>query len=129
LSEQRTPQLKLAQLVEWCGISADDTLELLYRLQSLALLCAVTQPVKAPKGALEAVLVEHMRHLSGRGRVLLADNQGLCIAGCGFAHETTEELAGMSAALLGLCTLAFAANTGANYLHGPPRNPVSQCRC
>ena len=102
LSQEATPPLQLSQLASWAEMPRDNTLELLHRLQNLSLLSAITAPLRAPQGSPEAVLSQCMRPLSSRGRVLLADSQGLCVYSLGFAHETAEELAGMSAALLAL---------------------------
>ena len=104
LSHERTPLLSAEDFRYGFDLSDAQVLELLHRLQELALLAAVPAPITAPQGALEVVLPERLARLSSRGRTLLADAQGLSVLSSGFAHETAEELAGMSATLLGLST-------------------------
>lgn len=100
IAQERSPLLTESAVAEWTGLTRDDGLELLYRLQTLALVAATERPLQAPQGRLEVVLPPKIRELSSRGKVLLADAQGFCLVSHGFAHEVVEELAALSAELL-----------------------------
>lgn len=102
LGQEQSPLLSEEAIVEWTGLSGPDALEVLYRLQSLALVAASEQPRQSPQGRLEVALPPRIKQLSGRRKVLLADAQGFCLVSHGFTHEVVEELAGVSAELLTL---------------------------
>ncbi len=89
----------------WAGeleMTPADMLDLLYGLQGLEFIEALTGPLPAPAGALETVLPPLLQQLSSSGKALLADRQGLYIANTGFTHETAEELSALGADLAAL---------------------------
>lgn len=91
-----TPESALA----WTGASGpDEALDVVYRLQSLALIQADEVARQAVPDALERLLPGLLERLSSTGRALLADAQGFYIASAGFPHETAERLSALSADL------------------------------
>jgi hypothetical protein len=102
ISEEASPLLTPDNLVEWTGLSEQNALELLFRLQHLALLEGHVQTVESPQGPLEQILPELLPQLSGDGKALLADSQGFYLSSVGFPHETAEELSAVSAGLSSL---------------------------
>jgi hypothetical protein len=102
LSEETSPLLTPDNLVEWTRLPEQDALELLFRLQHLALMEGHAQAVESPQGPLEQILPELLPQLSGDGKALLADSQGFYLSSVGFPHETAEELSAVSAGLSGV---------------------------
>lgn len=94
-----SPALTEESLVDLTGLEAGLAMERLYHLQSLHLIQGLSEPRHIPQGNLEKVLPGILAELAGRGRALLADDQGFYLASHGFHHETAEELAGLSADL------------------------------
>jgi len=80
------------------------TLDLLKRLQDLAMIQATDLPVAASTAPLEDLLPPLLTPLSGSGKALLADPQGFYLAAVGFRHEAAEELAALSADIATLHT-------------------------
>ncbi len=76
----------------------------LFRLQDMGLVYGLREVRSSPRGSLEATLPGILAELAGRGKALLADEQGFYLATQGFRHETAEELAGLSADLGSLHT-------------------------
>ncbi len=77
-------------------------LERLYRLQKLEFVEALEAPPPPAEARLEALLPPWLAQLSANGRALLADDNGLCYANAGFAHETAEELSALCGDLITL---------------------------
>ncbi len=91
---------KPEEVGRWADVLAlkrEGVLDLLHGLAKAGFVEAVVGPVLAPVGALEDVLPPLLRALSGSGRALLADRQGLYIANAGFTHETAEEVSALGA--------------------------------
>lgn len=100
---ERSRPATVETLCRWTGEAAPDAaLGLLHRLQTLGLVQGEDAERSAPQGPLEQVLPPLLAPLSGSGRALLADGQGLYICRHGFTHETAEELAALSADLAAL---------------------------
>lgn len=102
LSADGTPPLSDAALAAWSGLPADDALELLARMQKMALVEAFASPRTPLPGSLELLLPVLLAQLSSSGRALLADGQGFYLATAGFPHESAEELSALSADLASL---------------------------
>ncbi len=93
-----SPLLTREALPELCGTDdIQEALELLHHAKKLGWIQASEQPWQAPSGTLEDFLPELLSPLSGSGKALLADQQGLYLASHGFAHEAAEELSALSA--------------------------------
>lgn len=84
------------------GLTEEDVLDLLGSLRSLEFVEAFQGVYNAPAGPLEKILPPLLAPLSGNGKTLLSDHQGLYIAKHGFAHETAEELSALGADLTAL---------------------------
>jgi hypothetical protein len=103
LAQDATPALTVDALRGWARIDdPDGAQEVLFHLQSLALVQFIEQARPAPAGTLEELLPPLLVKLSGAGRALLADDQGFYMGTAGFAHETAEELSALSADLASL---------------------------
>ncbi|MGB9670348.1 MAG: hypothetical protein ACPLXR_04205 [Halothiobacillaceae bacterium] len=100
-----TPVFTRATLHEITGLDNEqEALEHIFRLQELGLVQGLREPRHSPQGSLETALPGILADLAGRGKALLADEQGFYLATHGFHHETAEELAGLSADLGSLHT-------------------------
>ncbi len=103
MSEPDSQYLSLNTLQEMSHLSEDQAaLELLYRAQQLGWLQGNDDSQCSPKGTLEAVVPPLLANFSGSGKALLADEEGFYLASHGFAHETAEEVAALSADLASL---------------------------
>jgi hypothetical protein len=102
LGRARTPVLGAATVARLAGIAGDDAGELLQRLQSLALVQGLAAPRDAPEAPLQEFLPPLLQRLSGAGRCVLADSQGLYLAASGYPHETAEELSALGAGIAGV---------------------------
>jgi hypothetical protein len=102
LSADGTAPLSDAALAAWSGLPPDDALELLARMQKMALVEAFASPRMPLPGSLELLLPVLLAQLSSSGRALLADGQGFYLATAGFPHESAEELSALSADLASL---------------------------
>ncbi|MFO1303577.1 MAG: hypothetical protein U1F54_07580 [Burkholderiales bacterium] len=98
LARDPTPRLSPDAMRD-LSASTDDarSLEMLYRMQSLALVQRDAGAKHPPAGSLESLLPSLLAKLSDSGKTLLADHQGFYIATAGFPHETAEELSALSA--------------------------------
>jgi hypothetical protein len=100
LGHIESPPFTVDALRELTGLNDEQTaLEHIYRLQDLGLVQGLREPRHSPQGSLETALPGILAELAGRGKALLADEQGFYLATHGFHHETAEELAGLSADL------------------------------
>ncbi|MEW6729179.1 MAG: hypothetical protein AB1332_07525 [Pseudomonadota bacterium] len=105
LGHIESPPFTVDALRELTGLNDEQTaLEHIYRLQDLGLVQGLREPRHSPQGSLETALPGILAELAGRGKALLADEQGFYLATHGFHHETAEELAGLSADLGSLHT-------------------------
>lgn len=103
MSGSESPLLTRESALAWSGIADEnDALEIVYRLQSLALVQGESSARSAAPGALERLLPGLLARLSSNGRALLADSQGFYLAAAGFPHETAEQLSALSADLASL---------------------------
>jgi len=103
LSREPTPALDAVSLRELAHETGEsEALELLHRLQKMALVQRDAAAKRPPAGSLETLLPPLLASLSGDGKALLADDQGFYIATAGFPHETAEELSALSADLASL---------------------------
>lgn len=92
-----SPPLSIGALKEWTGkTDADQALELLYHAQKLGWVEGHKTTQRGPQGSLEEVLPDLLPLLSGNGKALLADSQGVYVSFQGFAHDTAEELSALS---------------------------------
>lgn len=92
-----------ATLSRWFPDDAPEVLaERLYRLQKLEFVEAQLTPQPPQDTRLEVLLPPWLSLLSESGRALLADDNGLCYANSGFAHETAEELSALGGDLIQL---------------------------
>ncbi len=99
LQLKQTPRLTLEKLCAWTGTDDLEARQLLYHLQSQALVQGFEESHSCPDGALEDVLPQILPLLSSDKKALLADDQGFYVASTGFPHEAAEELAALSASL------------------------------
>lgn len=76
--------------------------QLLFHIQNLKWLQGFTQAREIPRGNFEETLPELLIGLSSEHKVLLADDEGFFLAGIGFTHEVSEELAALGADLSAL---------------------------
>ncbi len=76
---------------------SDKALELLHHCQKLGWVQGLTAEKKLPEIALENLLPDLLRHLSGNERALLVDDQGFNLSGIGFTHEAAEEMSALAA--------------------------------
>jgi len=98
LNQSSSPLLQPESLYKISGTeNAQEGLERIYRLQELGLVQGLSESRQPPGGTLEVTLPGVLAELAGRGKALLADEQGFYLATHGFHHETAEELAGLSA--------------------------------
>lgn len=102
MAEEVSPALTLPNLFQLSKGDSEHALEYLYRMQTLNLVQGLREPSRVPSGKLEQLLVDILASLAGRNKILLADDQGFCLASHGFHHESAEELAGLSADLSNL---------------------------
>lgn len=102
LRQQKTPaftEKTLSQLMAGKFNDQNEFLAHLYRLQELGLIESYTEPKEAVRGTVEKNIPELLALIAGKGKALLADNQGFYLGRHGYPHETAEELAGLSADL------------------------------
>ncbi len=98
IQSSASPLLTREALPGLCGTDdLQEALELLHHVQKLGWIQASEQAWQAPSGTLEDSLPGLLSPLSGSGKALLADQQGLYLASHGFAHEAAEELSALSA--------------------------------
>lgn len=94
-----TPKLTEELIINISGLDKEESLELLYQLQSLGLVQGLKQPLLVSNAALENILPEMLKELSGDMKSLLTDDQGFYMATYGFHHEAAEELAALAVEL------------------------------
>ncbi len=99
LQLRETPNLTLPKLQAWAKADQLEAQQLLYHLQSQALVQGFEAPRTCPMGSLEEILPQILPTFSNEGKALLADDQGFYVASTGFPHEAAEELAALSASL------------------------------
>lgn len=100
LLKTTSPAFRPDMLGETTGMAdPQEGLEHVFRLQELGLVQGISGERHPPSGPLETTLPGVLAELAGRGKALLADEQGFYLATHGFHHETAEELAGLSADL------------------------------
>lgn len=98
-----TPLLEMDLLRGWSGSEdAQQTLELLFHMQSVGWIQGLPESLSAPQGTLEEVLPELLSRLSSVNRALLADNEGFYVASHGYPYETAVELSALSGDLSSL---------------------------
>jgi hypothetical protein len=101
LREHRSPPLRpevVARLAGGPGAGgAGPALALLSRLQDRAWVEGHERPAETETGALEDGLPRLLPPLSSRGRALLADRQGFCLASVGFDPDVATALSAFSA--------------------------------
>lgn len=103
MSGADSSQLDLQVLTEMMGEQFDiDVADVLYNLQQLGYVQALTKPYAPPSNALEEILPPILIQLSSVGKALLADAQGFYIATSGFPHESAEEISALSADIAAL---------------------------
>jgi len=96
-----TPEISESSLDVLTGTNnLDQSLSLLQRLESLRWVQGLSSPLVVASEALEDILPGLLCKLTENGKALLADTEGFYLASAGFAHETAEELAALSAELL-----------------------------
>lgn len=115
MRESETPRLTTELLKEWTGLSEQDALEFVYRLQSSGFVQGLPVRVAVPPERIEALLPPLLAQLSDEGRAILAEKRGLYLGTAGFAHETSEELAALGA------DLATVHERHSKLLHGNMR--------
>lgn len=74
-------------------------MEFVHLLQDAGFIYGQAEKEIAPAGSLESMLPDILQRLSGDGRAVLAEGQGLYLGSSGFPHEAAEELAALSASL------------------------------
>ena len=95
--------LNEARLQQWCEAeSAAQALAVLYRLQRLGFVQGRREARSEPAGSLESRLPALLAQLSGEGRALLADDNGLYYATAGFRHEAAEQIAALAGDIIGM---------------------------
>jgi hypothetical protein len=105
LREPGTEALSDVQVCRWIGSNdIDAALDLLKRLQSLAMIQVTETPLSIAPLPLEELLPQLIAPLSGAGKALLADAHGFYLATVGFPREVAEELAALSADIATLHT-------------------------
>ena len=77
---------------------------LLYHIQQLKWLQGFSAPRSVPQGNFDESLPDLLATLSSEHKTLLADDEGFFLAGSGFTHEASEELAALGADLSALYT-------------------------
>lgn len=118
LGYTESPPFTPAILPELTGLADEQAaLEHIYRLQELGLIQGLRESRHSPQGSPETALPGLLAELAGRGKALLADEQGFYLATHGFHHETAEELAGLSADLGSLHTRHIGLLEGNLGLH------------
>ncbi|MCK6423846.1 MAG: hypothetical protein L6Q75_02000 [Burkholderiaceae bacterium] len=115
MRESETPRLTTELLKDWTGLSEQDALEFVYRLQSSGFVQGLPVRVAVPPERIEALLPPLLAQLSDEGRAILAEKRGLYLGTAGFAHETSEELAALGA------DLATVHERHSKLLHGNMR--------
>lgn len=95
--------LNEARLQQWCETeSPEQALTVLYRLQRLGFVQGRRDGRSEPAGSLESRLPALLALLSGEGRALLADDNGLYYATAGFRHEAAEQIAALAGDIIGM---------------------------
>ena len=103
LSDESSQKISTSSLSDITNSKDEqDSLELLYRLQSLNWIQKESTSRNAPAGTLVDALPSLLSALSHSNKALLADPQGFYLATHGFSHETAEELSALSADLAAL---------------------------
>ena len=97
LREAEAPLMSAELLQEWTHLAEGSALEFLFRLQEAGLVQGLAEPLRAPAAGLESALPGLLGPLSSEGRALLADPNGLCLGGAGYAEEPSAELAALAA--------------------------------
>ena len=98
LEQEKTPPLDKENLRRLSNIDDDEKcLQLLHHCQKLGWVQGVNREIHYPQEALENLLPELLSNISGKAKILLADNQGFYLACNGYAHEVAEELSALSA--------------------------------
>jgi len=103
LREGSAAPFNLEMARRWTQLANDeDALRSVFRLQRLGLIRGNPEARRPPRERLEDLLPPLLKQLSDQGKALLADENGFYLATSGFAHESAEELAGLSADLISL---------------------------
>ena len=97
LSQWRTPELTISNIVDLTGLDEEPALDLFYQCQESQLLQGLNEVQIFPDKPLEETLPAHLDKLSISKKAMLADNHGFYLANIGFEHDTAEELAALSA--------------------------------
>ena len=100
LSADETPSFNLDIAQDLSGLNDQtETMEFVHLLQDAGSIYGQAEKESAPAGSLESMLPDILQRLSGDGRAVLAEGQGLYLGSSGFPHEAAEELAALSASL------------------------------
>lgn len=103
LAEPRTPEISPERACVWSGLAdGRDALALLDRMQSLGWIAPAAEARAVPRLHMERDVPALLAQLSGEGRTLLADADGLQLASCGFASADVERIAALAAELAGV---------------------------
>jgi len=86
----------------WSGLDQDAALRAVLRLQDLGFVYGKKNIQPIPEGRLEDVVPDLLARLSASEHALLADENGFYLSSHGFHHESAEEIAGLSAELVGI---------------------------
>ncbi len=98
LQQIETPVLNIETLKTLMDEDDEEkALALLDHCQKIGWVQGIDTALKAPEGALEEILPPLLSHVSEKGKVLLADDQGFYLACSGFPHEVAEELSALAA--------------------------------
>lgn len=96
-------QFSAKKACEWTGFSdTEEALRLVFRLQRLGFLRGTPEPIVLQEGRLEDILPPLLQSLSDQKKAMLADANGFYLAASGFTHESSEELAALSADFLSM---------------------------
>jgi len=103
LQFRRSPLLTLDGLLSWTeALNNNEAIDLLNRMQSRGWLQGTKESQTAPEDTLENILPDLLEPLSTDGNALLADQQGLNLASCGFQQQSVDELSALTADLASL---------------------------
>lgn len=102
LREPVTPRATAAEVAVRAGLTEDQALPFLHRMQESGLVQGLGSQLSAPPESLERLLPQMLAQLCDTGRALLAESRGLTIASAGFAHEVVEEVAVLAGELAAL---------------------------
>ena len=97
LSYKQSPRIDSSDMEQWTKGSDIAQLALDNNWVTLE-----DQPISAPEGRLEDILPSLLPPLSGKSKVLLADDQGFVICSVGYADDLTSQLAAFTADMTSL---------------------------